>query len=95
MLDNLLPPVLETDIGEAVLVGHDLVRDAAEAEDEGADDSRPILAGGAVDEQRGGGFGGGEVGEDGVEGVVRVVCLRGGAEDVGVGLCEALRKHLF
>lgn len=96
VLEDFLFAVLEANVGQAVLVGDDLVRDAAEAEDEGADDAGPVLAGGAVDEQRGRGpVGGGEVGEDGAEGVLRMVLLRGGAENVGVRLDETLRVVEF
>lgn len=41
---------LEAEVREAVLVGDDVVVDAAERQDEGADDAGAVLAGGAVQE---------------------------------------------
>lgn len=87
--DELLAAAPEPQVREAVLVGDDVVGHAAEAEDERDEDAGAVLARRAVDEQRGG-RGGGEVPQDGGEGL----CARGGGaglEDVLVDTDEALR----
>lgn len=80
----------QPDVGQAVLVRDDLIVDAAQAEDQGADDARAVLAGRAVDEHRGGRLGRGQVGEDGAEGRRGMVWGRAGVEEVEVEVGEAL-----
>lgn len=97
VVDELGAAAAEAEVGEAVLVGDGVVRDAAEAEDEGDEDAGAVLAGGAVHQDRvwppllllGGGGRGGEMAQDGGEGSgARGAGAR--LEDVGVDLDEAL-----
>ncbi len=88
--DELLAAAGEANVGEAVLVGDDAVSHAAEAEDEGADEASPVLAGGAVDEERRGPRRVRQVGQDGREGREGVVGLSGTVEDARVSADESL-----
>jgi hypothetical protein len=52
-VDELFATVLKPDVGQTVLVGYGVVGHAAEAEDQRTDDTRPVFARRAVDEDWG------------------------------------------
>lgn len=94
MVNELLLPLLEPKLGQAVLMGDCFILDSTQAQDQGAYDPRPVLAGGAVNEKRRRPLRRrcGKVLEDSGEGGVRVIRLDGGAQDRAIGVYETLRR---